>query len=83
MRELGNRIEETGDLDMSAGIPSGVIQSLKDTIMGGAPSVAIELINQRVDDLTQVSYTDQALSINLRNKFSELQERNYSLVYLL
>ena len=82
MRELGNRIEETGDLDMSAGIPSGVIQSLSNTIMGGAPSVAIELLNQRVNDLTQISCTNQALSANHRTEFSELQERVNSSVSL-
>ena len=75
MGELGNRTEETRGVNMDAGIPWGVIQSLNNTILGGARSAAIELLSQQVNDLTQVSCTDQALSADLRTEFSELQER--------
>ena len=74
MEELGNIIEETRDVDMNAGVPPGVIQSLSNTLMGGALSVAIELLNQQVDNLTQISCTDQAFSADLRTEFSEFQE---------
>ena len=72
---MKNRIEETRNVDMNAGIPRRVIQSSNNTI-------AVELINQRIDDLTQVSCTDQALSADLRTEFSELQERVNSSVSL-
>ena len=54
MRELGNRIEEIRGVDINAGISHGVIQSLSNTLMGGAPSIAIELLNQQLDDLTKL-----------------------------
>ena len=68
---MKNRIEETRNVDMNAGIPRRVIQSSNNTI-------AVELINQRIDDLTQVSCTsctDQALSADLRFGFADFQER--------
>ena len=72
---MKNRIEETRNVDMNAAIPRRVIQSLNNTIMGKAPSIAVELINQPIDDLTQVSCTDQARSADIRFEFADLQER--------
>ena len=43
--------------------------------MDGAPSVAVELLSQLIDDLTQVICTEQVISADLRTNFSELQER--------
>ena len=34
--------------------------------MDKAPSGAMELLNQQIDDLTQISYTDQVNSADLR-----------------
>ena len=38
MGELGDRVEEIRDMDINSIIPSGVIHSLNNTIMDGAPS---------------------------------------------
>ena len=56
---------------MNAEIPNEVIHSLNNTIVSGTPSRAVELLNQRVNELTQVSCTDQAMSADLRFEFSE------------
>ena len=66
MGDLGNRIKETRDVDMIVRVPPGVIQAINNTIMDKAPSGAMELLNQRIDDLTQISYTDQVNSADLR-----------------
>ena len=60
---------------MNARIPPGAIQSLSNTIMEGVLSVAVELLSQWIDDLTQGICTEQVISTDLRTNFSELQER--------
>ena len=49
--------------------------AMANTNMDGAPSVAVELLSQKIDDLTQVICTEQIISSDLRTDFSELQER--------
>ena len=73
-----NRIEETRNVDMNPGIPRGVIQSLNNTIVGGAPSIGVEQLNRQLYHLTQASYTDQARSEDLRSEFINLS-CNYNL----
>ena len=58
MGELEERINEIRDSGINFGIPPGVIQSLSDTIMYRAPSTAVELLSQRIDEFTQVICTE-------------------------
>ena len=67
---------------MNARIPPGAIQSLSNTIMEGVLSVAVELLSQRIDELTQVICTEQIISTDLRTDFSELQKRVNSSTFL-
>ena len=75
MGELGDRINEIRDTDMNSSIPPSVIYSLSNTIMDGAPSIAVELLSQQIDELTQVICTKRIINTDLRIEFSELQER--------
>ena len=68
-------MEELRSVDVSAGIPQGVIRSLNNTIMDGSPSVTMEVLNQRIDDLTQDNCNDQFMSTGIRTEIGELQER--------
>ena len=43
--------------------------------MDGAPSLAVELLSQQIDELTQVICTEQIVSTGLRADFFELQDR--------
>ena len=82
MGELEERINEIRDSDMNSGITPGVIQSLSDMIMNGAPSTAVELLSQQIDELTHGICTERVLTADLRIDFSELQERVNSSILL-
>ena len=75
MGGLGNRIEEIRNFDMNARIPPGVIQSLNNTIMDGAPSIAVELLSLRKDELTQEICIERIINTDFRIDVSELQEK--------
>ena len=49
MGELGERINEIRDSDMNFVIPLSVIHSLSVRIMDGAPSIAVKLLSQQID----------------------------------
>ena len=56
--------------------------AMANTNMDGAHAVAVELLSQKIDDLTQVICTEQIISSDLRTDFSELQKRVNSSTFL-
>ena len=51
-----------------------IVISLNDIIMEGAPSTLIEVIRQRVEDLSQVIQTDWFATDSLKDVMIDLQE---------
>ena len=52
----------------------GIIQTLIITIMNRAPSSTVEWLSQQIEDLTQIIYSEQIVSADLKMEFSELQK---------
>ena len=60
---------------MNSEIPPNVVSSLNDKIMEGAPSTIIEVIEQQVEELSQVVCNEWFITYDLRNEMSNLQKR--------
>ena len=75
MREFEVRINEIKQFNMNEEVPLDVVNSLNDIIMEGAPSIVIEVIRQRVEELSQEVRTDRFATDGLRNVMIDLQER--------
>ena len=50
--------------------------------MDGAPSTAVELLSQQIDELTHVICSENVVTADLGIDFSELQERVNSSIFL-
>ena len=68
MGELGERMNEIRDADLNTSIPPGVDHSLSNTIMDGELS-AVELLSQRIDELTHVICSERVVTADLRIDF--------------
>ena len=60
---------------MNIKVPVEIVNSLNDIIMEGAPSTIIEVIRQRVEELSQLVQTDRFATDSLRDVMIDLQER--------
>ena len=59
---------------MNIKVPVEIVNSLNDIIMEGAPSTIIEVIRQRVEELSQLVQTDRFATDSLRDVMIDLQE---------
>ena len=67
-----NTIKES---NLNEAIPPDVIHSLNNMIMEGAPASIMEVLSQRVEELTQVICTEWVAKGEMRANIAVLQER--------
>ena len=67
-----NTIKES---NLNEAIPPDVIHSLNNMIMEGAPASIVEVLSQRVEELTQVICTEWVAKGEMRANIAVLQER--------
>ena len=75
MREFKARMNDFKQSNMNVEVPLNIVNSLNDIIMEGAPSTIIEVIRQKIEELSQVVRTDQFAIDGLRNVMIDLQGR--------
>ena len=75
IREFEDRMKELRQSNVNTEVPSDIVNSLNDIIMEGAPSTIIEVIRQKIEELSQVVRTDQFAIDGLRNVMIDLQGR--------
>ena len=75
MREFKTWIYEVRQSNMDTGIPIEIVNSLNEIIQEGAPSVAVEIMLQQVQELSQGIQNDQQATYDLRDLVVDLQDK--------